>query len=50
MTLMPAGTKGKVWSDRFELESFPGVVALVANLLKVPASAVQIVSPDSPQE
>lgn len=45
-----AGTKGKVWSDRFELESFPGVVALVANLLKVPASAVQIVSPDSPQE
>lgn len=45
-----AGSKGKIWSDRFELESFPGVVALVADLLKVPASAVQVVSPDSPQE
>jgi hypothetical protein len=45
-----AGTKGKIWSDRFELERFPGVVALVADLLKVPTSAVQIVSSDLPQE
>ena len=45
-----AGAKGKVWSDRFELDGFPGVVQLVADLLKVPPSAVQAVSPDSPQE
>lgn len=45
-----AGTKGKIWSDRFELDGFPGVVPFVADLLKVPASAVQAVSPDSPQE
>jgi len=45
-----AGAKGKVWSDRFELDGFPGIVQLVADLLKVPPSAVQLVSPDSPQE
>jgi hypothetical protein len=45
-----AGAKGKVWSDRFELEGFPGIVPLVADLLKVPPEAVHVVSPDSPQE
>ncbi|HYH94596.1 hypothetical protein [Hyalangium sp.] len=45
-----AGAKGKVWSDRFELDGFPGIVQLVAGLLKVPSEAVQIVGPDSPQE
>jgi len=45
-----AGAKGKVWSDRFELDGFPGIVQLVADLLKVPPSAVQVIGPDSPQE
>jgi hypothetical protein len=45
-----ASATGKVWADRFELDGFPGIVHLVADLLKVPAEAVQLVGPDAPQE
>jgi hypothetical protein len=45
-----AGAKGKVWSERFELDDFPGVVRLVADLLQVPPEAVKAVGPDTPQE
>jgi hypothetical protein len=45
-----AGTQGKVWAERFELDDFPGVVPLVANLLKVPAEAVKLVGTGAPQE
>jgi hypothetical protein len=45
-----ASTTGKVWADRFELDGFPGIVHLVADLLKVPSEAVQLVGPDTPQE
>jgi hypothetical protein len=45
-----AGAKGKVWSERFELDDFPGVVRLVAELLQVPPEAVKAVGPDTPQE
>ncbi|HEX8702936.1 MAG TPA: hypothetical protein VF815_29135 [Myxococcaceae bacterium] len=45
-----AGAKGKVWSERFELDDFPGVVRLVADLLKVSPEAVKLVGPDTPQE
>ena len=45
-----AGAKGKVWSERFELDDFPGVVRLVAGLLQVPPEAVKAVGPDTPQE
>jgi hypothetical protein len=45
-----AGTQGKVWAERFELDDFPGVVPLVAELLKVPAEAVTWVGAGAPQE
>lgn len=45
-----AGAQGKVWAERFELDDFPGVVPLVAGLLKVPAEAVKLVGTDAPQE
>jgi hypothetical protein len=45
-----AGTKGKVWAERFELDGFPGIVQLVADLFQVPSEAVQLLGPDSPQE
>lgn len=45
-----ASATGKVWADRFELDGFPGIVQLVADLLKVPPEAVQCVGPDAPQE
>ncbi len=45
-----AGAQGKVWAERFELDDFPGVVPLVADLLKVPAQAVKLVGADAPQE
>ncbi|MBF5040867.1 hypothetical protein FGE12_00580 [Aggregicoccus sp. 17bor-14] len=38
-----AGAQGKLWAERFELEEFPGVVALVSRLLHVPPEAVQVV-------
>jgi hypothetical protein len=37
-----AGAQGKLWADRFELDDFPGVAALVGNVLKVPPTAVEI--------
>ncbi|MEW5737383.1 MAG: hypothetical protein AB1938_00570 [Myxococcota bacterium] len=37
-----AGSKGKVWADRFELDGFPGIRALVAQILKVPVEDVQV--------
>ncbi|MDC0707588.1 hypothetical protein POL68_03815 [Stigmatella sp. ncwal1] len=45
-----AGSKGKVWAERFELDDFPGIVPLVASLLKVPPEAVKLIGPDTPQE
>ncbi|MBN1206858.1 MAG: hypothetical protein JXB05_18385 [Myxococcaceae bacterium] len=45
-----AGATGKVWAERFELDDFPGIVRLVADLLKVAPEAVQLVGPDTPQE
>jgi hypothetical protein len=45
-----AGTQGKVWAGRFELDEFPGVVRMVADLLKVAPEAVRLVGPDAPQE
>lgn len=37
-----AGPAGKVWSDRFELSSFPGIAATVAKALGVDEAAVQV--------
>jgi hypothetical protein len=37
-----AGPLGKVWADRFELGGFPGVVQLVARLLKVSPEQVKV--------
>jgi hypothetical protein len=45
-----AGTQGKVWAERFELDDFPGVVPLVAGLLKVSPEAVKLVGAGAPQE
>lgn len=45
-----AGTQGKVWAERFELDDFPGVVPLVAGLLKVPTETVKLVGAGAPQE
>jgi hypothetical protein len=39
-----AGASGKVWADRFELEDFPGVTALVGGVLGVPATQVEIIT------
>jgi hypothetical protein len=38
-----AGSQGKLWAERFELEEFPGVVTLVSRLLGVPPEAVQVI-------
>jgi hypothetical protein len=45
-----AGAQGKVWAGRFELDEFPGIVQMVADLLKVSPEAVRLVGPDAPQE
>jgi hypothetical protein len=37
-----AGSKGKVWADRFELDTFPGIRRLVAEAMKVPEADVQV--------
>lgn len=39
-----AGPGGKVWAEQFEIDSFPGVAAVVAEALGIPASAVQMVA------
>src|SRR6218665_1286699 len=45
-----AGAQGKVWAERFQLDEFPGVIPLVASLLKVPPEAVKLAASDTPQE
>ncbi|AKQ66262.1 hypothetical protein A176_003174 [Myxococcus hansupus] len=45
-----AGPQGKEWAGRFELDEFPGIVRMVADLLKVAPTAVRLVGPDTPQE
>jgi hypothetical protein len=39
-----AGPTGKVWADQFELDTFPGVSAVVAAALGIPASDVELLS------
>lgn len=39
-----ASRHGKVWSDRFELDSFPGIITLVSRLLGVSADQVKVVA------
>ena len=43
-----AGPRGKVWADRFELEAFPGVVALAARELKVREGEVKVLGLAAP--
>jgi hypothetical protein len=38
-----AGASGKLWADRFELHEFPGIKQLLAQLLGVPESKVEVV-------
>ncbi|MGQ0506600.1 MAG: hypothetical protein ACT4TC_14905 [Myxococcaceae bacterium] len=40
-----AGSSGKIWAERFELDQFPGVEPLVARLLKVPTARVKVIPP-----
>lgn len=37
-----AGANGKLWADRFELNDFPGIKPLLARLLGVPESRVEV--------
>jgi hypothetical protein len=37
-----AGTSGKLWAERFELDDFPGVAMLVSQVLHVPREAVEL--------
>lgn len=37
-----AGANGKLWADRFELHDFPGIKQLLAKLLGVPESRVEV--------
>jgi hypothetical protein len=39
-----AGSRGKVWAERFELDQFPGVERLVSQLLNVSAEAVKVLA------
>lgn len=41
-----AGSKGKIWAGRFEIDEFPGVLALVAEHMKVPMDEVRVVGPN----
>lgn len=45
-----AGAKGKLWAERFDLDAFPGVVPLVAQVLNVPAESIEVVGPAGPEE
>lgn len=38
-----AGAAGKIWADRFELEEFPGIRALVSELMGVPIEQIEVV-------
>jgi hypothetical protein len=37
-----AGAQGKLWADRFELQDFPGIKQLLAKLLGVPESRIEV--------
>jgi hypothetical protein len=39
---MLAGAAGKVWAERFDLETFPGVRALVCDILKVEPETIEV--------
>jgi hypothetical protein len=39
-----AGPDGKVWADQFELDAFPGVSAVVASVLGLQVSEVEVLS------
>ncbi len=39
-----AGPRGKVWSDRFELEAFEGITSLVARVTGVDRSRIEVVA------
>lgn len=39
-----AGAKGKLWADRFELNKFKGIKALVAEVMNVPADEIEVVA------
>lgn len=38
-----AGPKGKIWAERFELDEFPGIRALVSELMGVPIEQIEVV-------
>lgn len=38
-----AGPTGKIWAERFELDEFPGVRALVSDLVGVPIEDIEVV-------
>jgi hypothetical protein len=40
-----AGAAGKLWSDRFELGDFPGIRALVAEVLQTPIEEIEVEVP-----
>jgi hypothetical protein len=39
---MLAGNAGKVWAERFDLETFPGVRALISEVLKVAPETIEV--------
>lgn len=39
-----AGPSGKIWSDRFELDEFPGIRGFIAALMEVPFDDVEVLS------
>lgn len=41
---MLAGASGKVWAERFDLETFPGVRALVSEVLKVEPDTIEVLA------
>ncbi|MDQ3262885.1 MAG: hypothetical protein M3Y59_04385 [Myxococcota bacterium] len=45
-----AGATGKIWAERFELEEFPGVIPLVADLLGVTQGDVRVLGDAQPQQ
>lgn len=38
-----AGPTGKIWAERFELDEFPGIRALVSELMGVPIEQIEVV-------
>lgn len=38
-----AGNSGKIWADRFELDEFPGIRALVSELMGVPIEQIEVI-------